>query len=144
MIRERFAHNDRAILESSGCGAFVELYCREGTEEIVGAAIVAPHAGDLISEVTLAMSKRGHRDSRGDPSVPDVGRRCDGMRARYIRKHWQRLPTQEEGQQTKLTTDSLLTREPRRRVGGWRTDMYSSAPLESRRTIECNCAGARA
>jgi pyruvate/2-oxoglutarate dehydrogenase complex dihydrolipoamide dehydrogenase (E3) component len=45
---------DRAILEGDEEG-FVRVHVRKGTDKIVGATIVAPHAGDLISQVTLAL-----------------------------------------------------------------------------------------
>ena len=45
---------DRAILDGEDNG-FVKVHCRKGTDKIVGATIVASHAGDLISELTLAM-----------------------------------------------------------------------------------------
>ena len=47
-------HNDRAILEGSNEG-FVKVHTKKGTDKIVGATIVAEHAGDLISEITVAM-----------------------------------------------------------------------------------------
>lgn len=45
---------DRAILESEGEG-FVKVHCKQGTDRIVGATIVARHAGEMISEITTAM-----------------------------------------------------------------------------------------
>jgi pyruvate/2-oxoglutarate dehydrogenase complex dihydrolipoamide dehydrogenase (E3) component len=45
---------DRAILDGEDEG-FVRVYCRPGSDRIVGATIVAAHAGDLIGEVTLAI-----------------------------------------------------------------------------------------
>ncbi len=48
---------DRAILDGEDEG-FVRVYCKSGTDRIVGATIVAAHAGDLIGEVTLAMKNR--------------------------------------------------------------------------------------
>ncbi len=45
---------DRAILDGETEG-FVRVHVRKGTDEIVGATVVAAHAGDLISELTLAM-----------------------------------------------------------------------------------------
>jgi pyruvate/2-oxoglutarate dehydrogenase complex dihydrolipoamide dehydrogenase (E3) component len=45
---------DRAVLDGSDDG-FVRIHLKEGTDEILGATIVANHAGDLISEITLAM-----------------------------------------------------------------------------------------
>ncbi len=37
---------------------FVKVHVRKGTDQIVGATIVAANAGDLISEITLAMTHR--------------------------------------------------------------------------------------
>ena len=48
---------DRAILDGETEG-FVRVHVRQGTDEIVGATIVAAHAGDLISELTLAMTSK--------------------------------------------------------------------------------------
>jgi pyruvate/2-oxoglutarate dehydrogenase complex dihydrolipoamide dehydrogenase (E3) component len=45
---------DRAILDGETNG-FVKIHVRKGTDRIVGATVVARHAGDLISEITLAM-----------------------------------------------------------------------------------------
>jgi pyruvate/2-oxoglutarate dehydrogenase complex dihydrolipoamide dehydrogenase (E3) component len=45
---------DRAIAEGETEG-FVKVHVRKGTDEIVGATIVARHAGDMISELTTAM-----------------------------------------------------------------------------------------
>jgi len=51
------AQVDRAILDGESEG-FVKVHVRKGTDEIVGATIVAAHAGDLISEFALAMKSR--------------------------------------------------------------------------------------
>jgi pyruvate/2-oxoglutarate dehydrogenase complex dihydrolipoamide dehydrogenase (E3) component len=45
---------DRAILDGETDG-FVRVHVRKGTDEIVGATVVAAHAGELIGELTLAM-----------------------------------------------------------------------------------------
>ncbi|MCA9014686.1 MAG: mercuric reductase [Planctomycetaceae bacterium] len=45
---------DRAILDSEISG-FVKIHTRQGTDRILGATIVAAHAGDLISEISVAM-----------------------------------------------------------------------------------------
>ena len=45
---------DRAITDGETQG-FVKIIHRRGSDEILGATIVASHAGDLISEVTTAM-----------------------------------------------------------------------------------------
>ncbi|MES2790686.1 MAG: mercuric reductase [Planctomycetota bacterium] len=46
---------DRAILDGEEQG-FVKIHVRQGTDQIVGATIVAAHAGDLISEICVAMA----------------------------------------------------------------------------------------
>lgn len=45
---------DRAIADGEEVG-FVKIHVRDGTDKVVGATIVASHAGEMISEVTLAM-----------------------------------------------------------------------------------------
>jgi pyruvate/2-oxoglutarate dehydrogenase complex dihydrolipoamide dehydrogenase (E3) component len=47
---------DRAILDGEDEG-FVRVHVRQGTDQIVGATIVAAHAGDLIGEISLAITK---------------------------------------------------------------------------------------
>ena len=46
---------DRAVLEGETEG-FVRVHTKKGTDSIVGATIVAANAGDMISEITLAMT----------------------------------------------------------------------------------------
>jgi pyruvate/2-oxoglutarate dehydrogenase complex dihydrolipoamide dehydrogenase (E3) component len=52
---QEFRDVDRAILDGEDEG-FVKLHVKKGTDTIVGATLVARHAGDLISEITLAMT----------------------------------------------------------------------------------------
>jgi pyruvate/2-oxoglutarate dehydrogenase complex dihydrolipoamide dehydrogenase (E3) component len=52
---QEFHDVDRAILDGEDSG-FVKVHVKKGTDRIVGATIVARHAGDLISEITLAMT----------------------------------------------------------------------------------------
>ncbi len=54
---QHFADVDRAILAGETEG-YVKIHTRKGTDTIVGATIVAPQAGDLISEITLAMTHK--------------------------------------------------------------------------------------
>ena len=54
---QKLADTDRAILEGQDEG-FVKVFTKHGTDQIVGATIVAENAGDLISEITLAMANR--------------------------------------------------------------------------------------
>ncbi len=52
---QQFSDVDRALLDGASTG-FAEVHVKQGTDRIVGATIVAPNAGDLIAEVTLAMT----------------------------------------------------------------------------------------
>jgi pyruvate/2-oxoglutarate dehydrogenase complex dihydrolipoamide dehydrogenase (E3) component len=52
---QQFEHIDRAILEGSDDG-FVKIHTKKGTDKIVGATIVADNAGDMISEINVAMT----------------------------------------------------------------------------------------
>ena len=45
---------DRAVAEDDAEG-FLKIHCRRGTDTIVGATVVARHAGEMISEITTAM-----------------------------------------------------------------------------------------
>lgn len=54
---QQFDEVDRAILEGQTQG-FAKIVTKQGSDEILGATIVAENAGDLISEVTLAMKQK--------------------------------------------------------------------------------------
>jgi pyruvate/2-oxoglutarate dehydrogenase complex dihydrolipoamide dehydrogenase (E3) component len=55
-VRE-FKEVDRAVVDSEEAG-FVKFNVRKGHDEILGATIVARHAGEMIGEVGVAMA--GH------------------------------------------------------------------------------------
>ena len=46
--------NDRALLDGAEEG-FLRVHLKRGTDRILGATLVAEHAGDMISEITVAM-----------------------------------------------------------------------------------------
>jgi pyruvate/2-oxoglutarate dehydrogenase complex dihydrolipoamide dehydrogenase (E3) component len=48
---------ERAFIDGEEEG-FAAIYTRQGTGEIVGATLVAAHAGDMISELTLAVTSK--------------------------------------------------------------------------------------
>ncbi len=50
----KFDEVDRAILDGDESG-FARIHIQEGTDTILGATIVGVHAGDLISEISVAM-----------------------------------------------------------------------------------------
>ena len=52
---QQFDDVDRAILEGKDKG-FVKVFTKKGTDTIVGATIVAENAGDMISELTVAIT----------------------------------------------------------------------------------------
>ena len=47
----------RAIADGEEEG-FVKISVKNGTDKILGATVVAPHAGDMINDITLAMTSR--------------------------------------------------------------------------------------
>jgi pyruvate/2-oxoglutarate dehydrogenase complex dihydrolipoamide dehydrogenase (E3) component len=49
-----FSDVDRGILDGDTEG-FVKIHVKHGTDQILGATIVGSHAGDMISEITVAM-----------------------------------------------------------------------------------------
>jgi pyruvate/2-oxoglutarate dehydrogenase complex dihydrolipoamide dehydrogenase (E3) component/uncharacterized membrane protein YdjX (TVP38/TMEM64 family) len=53
-VRE-FKEVDRAILDGEEEG-FVKIHVKKGTDQILGATIVARHAGEMISEISTAMA----------------------------------------------------------------------------------------
>ncbi len=48
---------DRAITDGEETG-FVKIHTAQGTDRIVGATVVARHAGEMLNEITLAMERR--------------------------------------------------------------------------------------
>jgi len=55
-VRE-FKEVDRAVLDGEADG-FVKFHVKKGRDEILGATIVARHAGEMISEIGVAMAAR--------------------------------------------------------------------------------------
>jgi pyruvate/2-oxoglutarate dehydrogenase complex dihydrolipoamide dehydrogenase (E3) component len=51
----QMASVDRAILDGEDEG-FLRIYAKKGSDQILGATAVAAHAGDLIGEISLAMT----------------------------------------------------------------------------------------
>ena len=56
---------DRAVLDGEENG-FAMVHTRKGKDQIVGATIVAAHAGEMIGEITLLMTRRLGLKSLGD------------------------------------------------------------------------------
>jgi pyruvate/2-oxoglutarate dehydrogenase complex dihydrolipoamide dehydrogenase (E3) component len=51
----QFEEVDRAVVDGEEEG-FVKVHVKKGTDKILGATIVARHAGEMINEITLAMA----------------------------------------------------------------------------------------
>ena len=54
-FRRDLSDVDRAIADGQEEG-FVKIHVKTGTDRILGATIVAEHAGEMINEITLAMT----------------------------------------------------------------------------------------
>lgn len=57
VLVEKMSHNDRAVLDGETHG-FAKVLLKRGTDQIVGATIVAANAGDMLNEITLAMTAK--------------------------------------------------------------------------------------
>ena len=59
VYEQPFAEVDRAILESADGEppGFARVYCKQGTDEVVGATVVSETAGEIISQFSLAMTR---------------------------------------------------------------------------------------
>ncbi len=53
-FRHDFSEVDRSIVDGETSG-FVKIHVRKGKDEILGATVVGPHAGELISEISVAI-----------------------------------------------------------------------------------------
>lgn len=85
--------NDRNILEGASPDGFVKVLCRRGTDQIVGATIVAERAGDMLAELTLAM-QHGlglAAVARTIHPYPTMGEAVQQCALQYARLHWARL-----------------------------------------------------
>ncbi|UUO06534.1 mercuric reductase [Blastopirellula sp. J2-11] len=63
--REEMKGVDRAAVDGETAG-FAVVHTRRGSGKVVGATIVAPHAGEMISEITLLMSTHRSLDTLAD------------------------------------------------------------------------------
>lgn len=90
--RANLEHNDRAILESEKEG-FVKVHCLKGTDQILGATIVGPTAGDMISELTVAMHGSIGLGTLGRiiHPYPTMSEAVQGCGISYNRTQWAKL-----------------------------------------------------
>ena len=54
-VRVPFTEVDRALLEGEDDG-FLKIHLKKGSDKILGATLVAPHAGDMIGALCLAIT----------------------------------------------------------------------------------------
>jgi pyruvate/2-oxoglutarate dehydrogenase complex dihydrolipoamide dehydrogenase (E3) component/uncharacterized membrane protein YdjX (TVP38/TMEM64 family) len=69
VFTQEMRHVDRAILDGDTEG-FVKILVRKGTDRIVGATIVARHAGEMISELTAVIVAKGGLRTLGQTIHP--------------------------------------------------------------------------
>merc|ERR1719253_63343 len=87
----KLEHNDRAILEGSDNG-FCKLLVKRDTGKILGGTIVADHAGESISEVTLAIHAGIDIESlsRMIHPYPTVAEAIAACAFQYKAKNWKK------------------------------------------------------
>ena len=92
VYRAGLEHNDRALLENSNVG-FCKIVVKKGTDEIIGATILAERAGEMINEVSLAMKNNLglYAIGRNIHSYPTTGEAVMGCGLQYINKHLPRF-----------------------------------------------------
>lgn len=92
VYRAGLEHNDRAILEGSNLG-FCKVFCKAGTDEIVGSTIVAERAGEMINEVSLAIKNNIglFAVGRNIHAYPTTGEAVMGCGIQFINSHWKRI-----------------------------------------------------
>jgi pyruvate/2-oxoglutarate dehydrogenase complex dihydrolipoamide dehydrogenase (E3) component len=77
------AENDRARAEGETDG-FVKVVVKKGTDRILGATIVAAHAGEMINEISVAMAAKMGLGKIGGvihpyPTQSEAIKRCAGL-----------------------------------------------------------------
>jgi len=75
--------NDRALAEGEAEG-FVKVVVKKGTDKILGATIVAAHAGEMINELSVAMAAGMGLGKMGGvihpyPTQSEAIKRCAGL-----------------------------------------------------------------
>ena len=88
------AHVDRAVLAGETEG-FLRVHLRRGSDRLAGVTVVAPDAGDLIAEATLAMTNGLGLSAMGRtihpyPTVAEAYRRAADLRRREKLTPWAR------------------------------------------------------
>merc|ERR1711957_957576 len=86
-------HNDRCILESARAGGSVRIFCKKGTDEILGGVVVGERAGDALSEITLALQHgiRLGALARTVHPYPTMGEGVVQCGLQWNRAHWERF-----------------------------------------------------
>jgi pyruvate/2-oxoglutarate dehydrogenase complex dihydrolipoamide dehydrogenase (E3) component len=92
VYRTGLEHNDRAILEGSNQG-FCKIMARKGTDESLGATIVAERAGEMINEVSLCIKNKIGLFALGRNihAYPTTGECVQGCGVQYINKNLPRF-----------------------------------------------------
>jgi len=77
---------DRAVLAGDTAG-FLRVHLRRGSDKLAGVTVVAPDAGDLIAEATLAMTNGLGLSAMGRtihpyPTIAEAYRKAADLRRR--------------------------------------------------------------
>lgn len=83
---------DRAVCEGEATG-FVKVITKKSSDKILGAAIVGPHAGDLIQELVLALQKGIGLKTLAStihpyPTMAEVSKKVSEVWMRSLLKPW--------------------------------------------------------
>jgi len=91
------AHNDRNILEGGNPDGFVRILCKKDTDEILGATIVAEHAGEMLAEITLAIQHGIGLSAiaRTVHPYPTLGEAIQQCALNYNRARWVKMGEQQ-------------------------------------------------
>jgi pyruvate/2-oxoglutarate dehydrogenase complex dihydrolipoamide dehydrogenase (E3) component len=97
--RTSLEDNDRGIVEEKNVGVVV-VVCKQGTDEILGATIVAERAGEMINEVTLAIKHNiGLRGiGRNIHAYPTIGEAVMTCGVQLINSQWPRFERKKKEQ----------------------------------------------
>lgn len=85
--------NDKNILDSGAKEGFVRIVCKKGTDEMIGATIVADRAGEMLAELTLAI-QHGLRLSdiaRTIHPYPTMGEAVQQCALQFNRARWETM-----------------------------------------------------
>jgi pyruvate/2-oxoglutarate dehydrogenase complex dihydrolipoamide dehydrogenase (E3) component len=88
------AGNDRAILEGeSDDGGFVMVRCERGSGRVVGGTVLAPRAGEIVNEISLAVKANLTMESLGRNihAYPTTGEATMACGLQWVNARWKTM-----------------------------------------------------